>query len=228
MSVEPKKQIHSEFQRYIDQQPYSVILDGLKFTVENDVFPPDMGRCSRNLARLAENYHAQTALDMGCGSGYLALYLKRSGVSEVWASDIHQPAVECTRNNIRLNEWVGEIQVRHSDLFGNIPQSVRFDLVVFNQPFGPGRGETVCGCGPDGGYSITRRFLLQAVDRLKPDAVVMMAFSDREPVENSPDRVAAELGFPVRELMHAYYAGANNYIFEIKPRSGITSNPSST
>ena len=217
MDVKPKQQIHSEFQHYIDQQPYSVVLDGLRFTIDHDVFPPDMGKCSQNLARIAADYHAQTALDMGCGSGYLALSLKRSGVPEVWASDIHGPAIECARRNAKLNERVGPVHVVQGDLFENVPAAVKFDLVVFNQPFGPGQGDTVCGCGPDGGYEITKRFLLQAADRLTPDGVVVMAFSDREPAVNSPDRVAAELCYPVKVLLHEYYGEANNYIFEIHP-----------
>jgi release factor glutamine methyltransferase len=176
-----------------------------------------MGKCSQNLARIAADYHAQTALDMGCGSGYLALSLKRSGVPEVWASDIHGPAIECARRNVKLNERVGPVHVVQGDLFENVPAAVKFDLVVFNQPFGPGQGDTVCGCGPDGGYEITKRFLLQAADRLTPDGVVVMAFSDREPAVNSPDRVAAELGYPVKVLLHEYYGEANNYIFEIHP-----------
>jgi release factor glutamine methyltransferase len=223
MHVKPDQQIHSEFQQYIDQQPYSVVLDGLRFTIDNDVFPPDMGQCSLNLARLAQEYHAQTALDMGCGSGYLALSLKRSGVPVVWASDIHAPAVECARRNVKLNEAVGPVHVVQGDLFENVPATLKFDLVVFNQPFGPGQGDTVCGCGPDGGYQIARRFLLQAAERLNPGGVVMMAFSDREPVENSPDRVAAELGFPVKTLLHAYYGDANNFIYEIRPLHKLAS-----
>jgi release factor glutamine methyltransferase len=221
MKNTPKKQIHPEFQGYIDQQPYAVVLDGLRLVIDKDVFPPDMGKCSLNLARITQRYQAQTALDMGCGSGYLALSLKQSGVREVWASDIHGPAVECARRNVKLNEEAGPIYVVQSDLFENIPPRVKFDLIVFNQPFGPGQGDTVCGCGPDGGYQITRRFLQQVTDRLTPDGVVIMAFSDREPEENSPDRVAAELGYPVETLLHAYYGGANNYIYEIRPRQKV-------
>jgi release factor glutamine methyltransferase len=214
----PGKQIHSEFRSYIEQQPYSVVLDGIRLTIDNDVFPPDMGKCSRNMASIARDYPARTALDMGCGSGYLALSLKRSGVQEVWASDIHGPAVECARRNVKLNEAIGPVQVVKSDLFKDIPEGLKFDLIIFNQPFGPGQGDTVCGCGPDGGYRIVKRFLQQAVERLNPDGVVMMAFSDREPVENSPDRVAADLGYPVKVLLDAYYGGANNYIYEIRPQ----------
>ncbi|MEZ5540424.1 MAG: class I SAM-dependent methyltransferase [Pseudomonadota bacterium] len=213
-STRPK--IHPEFQRYIDQQPYSVVLDGLRFTIDKDVFPPDMGQCSLNLARIAQAYPARTALDMGCGSGYLALAMKRSGIPEVWAADIHAPAIECARRNVALNAALGPVHVVHSDLFEQIPAAVKFDLVVFNQPFGPGQGDTVCGCGPDGGYRITERFLHQARDRVNPDAALIMAFSDREPVEHSPDRVASALGYPVRTIFHAYYGNANNYIFEIR------------
>jgi release factor glutamine methyltransferase len=214
----PTQKINSEFQSYIEQQPYSVVLDGLRLTIDNDVFPPDMGKCSRNMARIAQGYQARTALDMGCGSGYLALSLKRSGVPEVWASDIHGPAVECARRNVKLNEAIGPIQVVQSDLFKNIPERLKFDLIIFNQPFGPGQGDTVCGCGPDGGYRIVKRFLRQAEKRLNPGGAVIMAFSDREPVENSPDRVAVDLGYPVETLLHAYYGGANNYIYEIRPQ----------
>lgn len=180
MAEETSKRIHSEFQRYIDQQPYSVVLDGLRLTIDKDVFPPDMGRCSQNLARVAQNYQARVALDMGCGSGYLALSMKRNRVPDVWASDIHEPAVDCARKNGEQNKQVGPIRVVQSDLFENIPATVKFDLIISNQPFGPGRGDTVCGCGPDGGYRITRRFLRQAAKRLSPDGAVIMAFSDRE------------------------------------------------
>jgi release factor glutamine methyltransferase len=225
MGDRPTQKIHPEFQRYIDKQPYSVVLDGLRFTIEKDVFPPDMGQCSLNLARLAQDYHAQTALDMGCGSGYLALSLKRSGVPEVWASDIHGPAVECARRNVKLNEAVGPVHVVQGDLFEGIPDTLKFDLIVFNQPFGPGQGDTVCGCGPDGGYQISRRFLLQAPDRLNPGGVVMMAFSDREPVVNSPDRVADELGYPVKVILNKYYGEANNTIYEIRPTEKEAENP---
>lgn len=225
MADKPKQKIHPEFQRYIDRQPYSVVLDGLTLTVDNDVFPPDMGKCSQNLARITQVYHAQTALDMGCGSGYLALSLKRSGVPEVWASDIHAPAVACARKNAAQNKGIGPVHIVQSDLFEAIPAKVKFDLIIFNQPFGPGQGDTVCGCGPDGGYSIAKRFLLQAADRLNPDGVVIMAFSDREPAINSPDRVAAELGYPVTVLLNEYYGGATNTIYEIRPLQEAADGP---
>ncbi len=211
--------LHFEFQQCIDRQPYSVNLDGLRLDVDRDVFPPDLGQCAQNMARLATRYRPQVALDMGCGSGYLALMLQRQGVSQVWASDVHPPAVICARKNVRQNAAHASIQVVHSDLFENIPRSVQFDLIVFNQPFGPGHGEAVCGCGPDGGSSITRRFLRAAAAYLQPQGAVLMAFSDRVPEEHSPQHIAAQLGYTVETLLHEYYGESNNFIFEIRTRS---------
>ena len=143
--------------------------------------------------------------------------MKRHGVPEVWAADFHPAAVACARKNVLANPDVGPITVVHSDLFQDLPRVVEFDLVVFNQPFGPGEGEPVCGCGTDGGYEITRRFLVEAPRHVTRGATLLMAFSDREAPEHSPDRVARELGYAVDTLLHAFYGNANNYIFEIKP-----------
>ena len=217
MTDDSRAHLHPEFRRFMEKQPYAVAMDGLQLIIDKDVFPPDMGRCARNLAKLAQRYRPQVALDMGCGSGYLALMLKRHGVPEVWASDIHPPAVACTRKNVEANPSVGPVAVVESDLFEGIPNHLRFDLIVFNQPFGPGHGERVCGCGADGGYAICRRFLLEAPTHLQKEGVILMAFSDREPMEHSPDRVARELDYSVATVLHEYYSQSNNFIFEIKP-----------
>lgn len=218
MSTVTPKPLHPEFKELLDRQPYSVVLDGLRLTVERDVFPPDLGQCAQNVARLSRVYAARSALDMGCGSGYLALCLKRGGVPEVWASDIHAPAVACARANVAQNAEVGPITTVQSDLFENIPTGKRFDLIIFNQPYGPGPTERVCGCGPDGGYEICKRFLLAAPGHLTEAGVIVMSFSDREDARHDPKRVAEELGYSVTTILHKYYNLANNFIYEIRPR----------
>lgn len=221
MSTESRKHLHPEFREFIEKQPYVVTLDGLHLTVDEDVFPPDMGLCAQNLARIARRYHPQVALDMGCGTGYLALMLKRHGAPEVWASDIHPPAVACAKQNVQRNASAGAVTVVEGDMFESIPNEVKFDFIVFNQPFGPGQeGQRVCGCGADGGYAICQRFLLEAPAHLRKDAVILMAFSDREPPEHSPDRIAQELGYPVTTVLHEHYNDSNNIIFEIRPGDG--------
>jgi release factor glutamine methyltransferase len=209
--------IHPEFSRLLEMQPYTVVIDGLVITVDEDVFPPDLGRCARNMAKICAEYRPQRALDMGCGSGYLALALKQQGVRDVWALDVHEPAVSCTRKNHEQNAHVGPLTIAVSDLFEAVPASLAFDLVVFNQPFAPADGQGVCGCGADGGYELTRRFLVEARSHLASSGSVVMAFSDRAAPENDPALVARDLGYPTKTLLHAYYEESDNFIYEIRP-----------
>ena len=145
--------VHHEFAQLLELQPYTVVIDSLVITVEEDVFPPDLGQRARNLAKVCAEYRPRRALDMGCGSGYLALALKQQGVPDVWALDAHEPAVACTRKNLEQNaarrpdHCRGERPVRRCPAVDR-----KFDLVVFNQPFAPAAGDAVCGCGSDGGY----------------------------------------------------------------------------
>jgi release factor glutamine methyltransferase len=209
--------VHPEFAQLLEMQPYTVVVDGLVITVDQDVFPPDLGRCARSMAKICAEYQAQRALDMGCGSGYLALALKQQGVPEVWALDVHGPAISCTRKNHEQNAHVGPLTIARSNLFDAVPPSLTFDLVVFNQPFAPAVAQGVCGCGSDGGYEITRRFLVEVRSRLAPGGSVVMPFSDRAAPENDPALVARELGYPTTTLLHAYYEESNNFIYEIRP-----------
>jgi len=209
--------IHSEFARLLELQPYTVVIDGLVITVEEDVFPPDLGRCAQNMAKICAEYEPRRALDMGCGSGYMALALKQQGVRDVWALDVHEPAIRCTRKNLDQNPHVEPPRVTRSDLYEAVPPSVTFDLVVFNQPFAPATKHAICGCGFDGGYEITRRFLVESRSRVASGGSVMMAFSDRAPREHDPAGVARELGYETRTLLHAYYEESDNFIYEIRP-----------
>jgi len=61
-----------------------------------------------------------------------------------WGADT---AVDYAHKNVQLIEAVRPVHVVQSDLFENIPATLKSDLIVFKQPFGPGQEDTVCGCG---------------------------------------------------------------------------------
>jgi release factor glutamine methyltransferase len=79
---------HGELGQLLEMQPYTVVMDGLVITVDEDVFPPDLGRCARNMARICAEYPARRALDMGCGSGYLDFCLYEQCFEVVCAFDM--------------------------------------------------------------------------------------------------------------------------------------------
>jgi tRNA1(Val) A37 N6-methylase TrmN6 len=108
------------------------------------VSPP--GKDSYLLAKTAERLAPRRAriLDMGCGTGFVALSLAAAGWKNVSGCDIDPLAVETARKNAASDGLDTEFFV--SDLFSAVRQKP--DLVLFNPPS--------LG-GPAGFLSLTRR-----------------------------------------------------------------------
>lgn len=72
-------------------------------------------------------------LDLCCGSGYIALALKKfNRTLQVYASDISREAVISTNENALKNNL--KINVIQSDLFKNL-KGHKFDLIISNPPY---------------------------------------------------------------------------------------------
>lgn len=76
-------------------------------------------------------HRGRTLLDMGSGSGYIAIHAAKNGKDCV-ASDIHQLACMTTKENALKNSV--SVEVVQSDLFEHI--AGKFDLISFNPPYG--------------------------------------------------------------------------------------------
>jgi release factor glutamine methyltransferase len=119
-------------------------VDGVPMLVLPDVFNPRLFRTGEALARYLQSEPLQpdsAVLDLGTGSGIGALFAaKRS--AHVVASDISPEAVRCARINALLNGLEDWIEVREGDLFEPV-RGERFDLVLCNPPYFPGRPRDV-------------------------------------------------------------------------------------
>ena len=78
----------------------------------------------------ARGEEAWTALDLGCGSGILALAAKILGATKVVAADFDQECVRITRENCAANRLRG-VSARRLDVLAWKPRE-RFDLVCAN------------------------------------------------------------------------------------------------
>ena len=89
--------------------------------------------------------HINNVLDLGTGTGIIAIYLellKSSFVNfnaEIFASDVSEEAINCAKNNENINNIYKKIKFIKSDLFISFPDSLKysFEIIIFNPPYLP-------------------------------------------------------------------------------------------
>jgi Methylase of polypeptide chain release factors len=113
--------------------PYGVSFQGLTLRVDQQVFSPTSTPSTLLLARHLVVHRGDRVLDVGTGTGALALLAAQRTSSTVLATDVSSDAVECARQNIK--EARAAVEARQSDLFETIGGNERFTLIIFNPPF---------------------------------------------------------------------------------------------
>jgi len=86
------------------------------------------------LAEILERYKlaGKKCLDMGCGSGLLAILMAKKG-AKVIACDVNPEAIKITASNAKANNV--KIKTIKSDLFSALNDS--YDFIIFNPPYLP-------------------------------------------------------------------------------------------
>lgn len=74
----------------------------------------------------------ETVVDVGTGSGVLALAAVKLGAEHVYALDVDPLAVETARKNGELNDVSNRITFLESDLLSDLPEGIQADIVVCN------------------------------------------------------------------------------------------------
>ncbi|ACL62908.1 methyltransferase [Methylobacterium nodulans] len=86
------------------------------------------------LKGLAQDELTGRLLDLGTGSGILALLLRSLGAHDITASDVSTSAVGLALENESLNFRSSRIRFFSGDLFVGLPEGDRYDTVIFNPP----------------------------------------------------------------------------------------------
>ncbi|MFP7755250.1 50S ribosomal protein L11 methyltransferase [Thermodesulfobacteriota bacterium B35] len=74
----------------------------------------------------------KSVLDLGTGTGLLAIAAARLGAERVVAVDNNPLAVEVARKNVDLNQCRSVVQVEQVDLLADLPATGGYDLVITN------------------------------------------------------------------------------------------------
>ncbi len=88
-----------------------------------------VGKDTLALARFAVKVSGRSVLDVGTGTGFVAIYLSSLG-KKVHASDISKTSIKAVAQNAKVNKV--NLRLYESDLFKNISDT--YDIITFNPP----------------------------------------------------------------------------------------------
>lgn len=110
-----------------------------------------------------------TILDLGCGSGVLAIAAAKSLSRNVLASDIDMDAVDVTIENARINDVSGHIHAVQADgIPANTERGEKFDLIFANILAGPLMvlAPSITAALAEGGHVILAGLLDEQADKV--------------------------------------------------------------
>ncbi|MEU4655991.1 class I SAM-dependent methyltransferase [Streptomyces sp. NPDC023723] len=148
-------------------------------------------------------------LEIGCGSGVIAVASALGGCDRVVAVDISEAAVRNTALNAERHGVRDRVRSLRGDLFAGLAPEERFDTVFWHSNYVLAPAEyqyrTMLERGyVDPGYATHRRFLTEAPGRLAPGGSVLLHFSGRGDLDGLL-RIAEECGRALTVLRSAVF-----------------------
>jgi release factor glutamine methyltransferase len=157
---------------------------GCKFTFSKEVFNPKYYLTSQFMAKNLNIQPGQKVLDMGTGSGLLAIIAAQKA-NQVVGIDINPEALAYAQKNAQINHLNHKIKFLAGDLFLPLKSEDKFDLIIFNPPYLAGQPKNDLEKAlfdPD--QKIITRFFQQAKTFLKPGGYLQILYSSIAPTQN--------------------------------------------
>ncbi|GGX32543.1 hypothetical protein GCM10010297_62400 [Streptomyces malachitofuscus] len=188
-------------------RPEEFTLAGRQWALLDEVFAPVYSPSTEAALRFlgvagdGEPLLTGSLLEIGCGSGVVAVLAALAGHSPVVAADINPRAVENT--TINADRHGARVRAVHSDLFSALGDE-RFDTIFWSSNYVQAPGDYLYRslheyAYVDPGYRAHRRYLCQAPERLTADGVALLHFSSRGDLD-ALHRIAEECGRHLRTV----------------------------
>ena len=148
-----------------------------------NVMPPTI--YSKTLADILPRYISRSAvtLDLGCGSGFLAILMAKLGAKKVIAVDINPKAIRLAKLNIKQNKLGGKVKTIVSDLYSKF-NGEKFDLIISNPPFLPVSQNRVTKIVTDG-RDVIDRLILDSKRFMRRDSFLIFTQSSLASLEKT-------------------------------------------
>jgi release factor glutamine methyltransferase len=196
----------SQLSRGRTNRPRRFDFDGREWILLPGVFSPaDTGSTVAQLALLRFESE-QTFLEIGCGTGVIAVSAALAGCQRVVAADVNPAAVANAAANAALFGVDAVVEPVHSDLFAGLPAGSKFDVIYWhsNNAWAPPHLEVNFHelAYVDPGYATHRRFLATAPDFLAPGGRILVGVSSRAD-RTALDELAQARGLGFRSVASA-------------------------
>ena len=99
----------------------------LKLEIPPSVFEPNT--TTHLLVKHMDDLQGKTVLDLGCGSGPIAIIAAKKGAKKVYAVDIMEEACQVAAINAKINGVGDCVEVKQGDLFEPI-KGLKFDVII--------------------------------------------------------------------------------------------------
>ncbi len=110
---------------------------GIRFDVNKKVLTPRMETelLVEQVLKCQKNFKNCTILDLGTGSGAIAVAIAKNCDAKVTAIDVSKVALSVAEQNSKKNDV--RIEFLHSNLFQDLKRKRKFDIIVSNPPYIP-------------------------------------------------------------------------------------------
>jgi len=106
-----------------------------QFTINHDKCSFKVGTDGVLLGACADVTGMGSILDIGTGTGLIALMLAQRCDADITAIEPDRDSFEQAAENVKQSKWAGRIKVENCRLQDFVPDNGKFDLIVSNPPY---------------------------------------------------------------------------------------------
>ena len=170
------------------------------------------------LADASDEFAFGKVLEVGCGSGFIAVELAKNGLL-VDACDVNPDAILATQDLAQREEV--SVRAFKSDLFESVVDE--YDTIVFNAPYLPEderepQDIRLATTGGKEGHEIIERFLIDAPIHLVQGGIILLLFSSLTQKEKI-DQFIRELGYVHEQVREEKQFFESLYVYKISRAS---------